>query len=158
MTDEIIHASAVAMGGNGVLLVGPSGSGKSDLALRLIDRGAKLVSDDAVVVSSVDSMPILYGAPNIEGRIEVRGIGICEIDAVSSAPLRIVVELTGEVERLPQANRTTIVGGYHIPLAKLAAFESSAAIKVEYALRAVIDEGRWPVARNVTDEAESSQI
>lgn len=156
--DEIIHASAVAIGGNGILLVGPSGSGKSDLALRLIDRGASLVSDDAVVASAPNAMPILSAAPNIEGRIEVRGVGICDVAAVFSAPLRMIVQLEGEVERMPQDNRTALLSGYDVPLVTLAAFESSAALKVEYALRAVIDEGRWPVARNITTEAESSQI
>lgn len=157
MTDEIIHATAVAVSGHGVLLVGPSGSGKSDLAVRLIDRGAKLVSDDAVVVSSHDSIAMLSAPANIEGRVEIRGVGICKTDAVSLAPLRLVVELVDEVERMPPKNITMIVGRYDVPVAKLAAFENSAAIKIEYALRAVVDEGRWPVARNMTDKAESSQ-
>ena len=158
MTDKIVHATAVAISGHGVLLVGPSGSGKSDLALRLIDRGAKLISDDAVVVSSLDSMLMLSAPANIEGRIEVRGVGICETYAVSSAPLRMAAELVREVERMPSDNLTTTVGGYRVPLTKLAAFESSAAIKIEYALRAVVDGDRWPVASTIADNAESSQI
>ncbi len=158
MTDEIIHATAVAINGHGILLLGPSGSGKSDLAIRLIDRGARLISDDAVVVSSPDATPILKAAPNIEGLIEVRGVGICTIEAVSSAPLRMAIELASEIERMPKENLTTKVAGFDVPLVKFRAFESSSAIKIEYALRTVVDGGRWPVARIVTDKAESHQI
>ncbi|WP_397592634.1 HPr kinase/phosphorylase, partial [Sphingorhabdus sp.] len=97
----MVHGSAVAIHGNGVLLIGPSGSGKSDLSLRLIDRGAKLICDDVVHIESSDSLPQMTCAPNIAGKIEVRGIGICPIDFVHSAPLRLVVQLVQDVDRMP---------------------------------------------------------
>jgi serine kinase of HPr protein (carbohydrate metabolism regulator) len=71
-----IHATCVAIGGQGVLIMGPSGIGKSDLALRLIDRGATLVSDDYTEIELVEGA--LTGRPpaTIAGKIEVRGVGI----------------------------------------------------------------------------------
>lgn len=155
MTDEMLHATAVAIAGNGVLLVGSSGSGKSDLALRLIDRGAKLISDDAVAVATEISGPLLSAAPNIEGLIEVRGVGICAVESIPSAPLRIVVTLNDVMERLPKDGLTVEICGYNIPMINLAAFETSTALKVEYGLRRVVTEDRWPVAKTSTHQPES---
>jgi HPr kinase/phosphorylase len=156
MNVEIRHATAIAITDYGILLVGPSGSGKSDLALRLIDRGAKLVSDDAVAVAAVNSRPVLSAAPNIEGLIEIRGVGICAVQSVASAPLRLVVTLSDEVERLPEDGLAAEICGYNVPTVNLAAFEASAALKVEYALRRIVDEDRWPMANNMTRKPEGS--
>lgn len=149
----MLHATAVAIDGYGVLITGPSGSGKSDLALRLIDRGAKLVSDDAVAIIIERDMPVLAAAPNIETLLEIRGIGIQSVPSIGSAPLRIVVELTEMIERMPPEHRDSVIGGYHVPCVKLASFETSAAIKLEYALRSVVDADQWPVARSETGTA-----
>lgn len=149
----MVHATAVAIDGNGVLIIGPSGSGKSDLALRLIDRGAKLVSDDAVAVSIEQDMLVLFAAPNIETLLEIRGIGIQTVPAIGSAPLRLVAELTETIERMPPQQMVSAIGGFNIPSVKLAPFETSAAIKLEYALRSVVDADRWPVARSKTSTA-----
>ena len=151
----MLHATAVAIDGNGVLLIGPSGSGKSDLALRLIDRGAVLISDDAVELSVAGNQPMLAAAPNIAGKMEIRGVGICLVKSTNFAPLRMVAELANSVDRLPDDNLTTGLAGFDVPLLKLVPFEVSAAIKLEYALRCVVDAGRWPVARIMPDKAES---
>ncbi len=156
MTSEMLHATAVAIAGNAVLLIGPSGSGKSDLALRLIDRGAKLVSDDAVAVATDHSGPMLSAAPNIEGFIEVRGVGICSVESIPSALLRMVVTLNDEIERLPKDGLTFEICGYNVPMVNLVAFETSAALKVEYALRRVVDEDRWPMAKKMMSQSEGS--
>ena len=155
MTPQMLHATAVAIDGNGVLLIGPSGSGKSDLALRLIDRGAMLISDDAVELSVTGKQPMLAAAPNIAGKLEIRGVGICAVDTASCAPLRMVAELATDVDRMPDATVTTVMAGFDVPLLKLVPFEVSAAIKLEYALRSVVDAGQWPVARTIPDKAES---
>ena len=151
----MLHATAVAIDGNGVLLTGPSGSGKSDLALRLIDRGAVLISDDAVELSVAGNQPMLAAAPNIAGKMEIRGVGICQVKSTNCAPLRMVAELSTTADRMPDADITTGMAGFEIPLLKLVPFEVSAAIKLEYALRSVVDAGQWPVARTVPDKAES---
>jgi HPr kinase/phosphorylase len=146
MNAKLLHATAVAIDGCGVLLLGPSGSGKSDLALRLIDRGAKLVSDDAVPVDTKDGLPILTVADNIEGKLEVRGVGICTVAHTPTAPLRLVVQLAQHVERFPQGNLRMTINDFSVPLAQIAPFEASAVIKLEYALRSVVDADIWPVA------------
>lgn len=158
MKFKMLHATAVAIDGYGVLITGLSGSGKSDLALRLIDRGAKLVSDDAVAVIIEKNMPVLCAAPNIETLMEIRGIGIQTVPSIGSAPLRLVVELTEKIERMPSRHVVSAIKGYDAPCVKLDPFETSAAIKLEYALRSVVDAGRWPVARSEIATPESSKI
>jgi HPr kinase/phosphorylase len=132
------HGTCVAIDGEAVLLRGKPGSGKSDLALRLIDGGALLVADDQTELSR-GAGGILARAPAaIAGRLEVRGVGILPCPSVASAPLRLVVDLVpaGEVERLPEAQSC----GYldvPLPLVRLAAFEASAPAKIRIALRAL---------------------
>jgi HPr kinase/phosphorylase len=139
VTQALVHATAVAIDGLGILLVGPSGSGKSDLALRMIDRGGILVSDDVVIVSR-HAMDLFVGvAPNIEGRIEIRGVGICSVPHLMSAPLKIVIALSSDVERMPDDNRMENMLGVDVPYLTLAPFEASAPIKVEMALRRIVD-------------------
>ncbi len=154
----MLHATAVAIDGNGVLISGPSGSGKSDLALRLIDRGAKLVSDDAVAVFIDQDMPVLSAAPNIETLLEIRGIGIQTVPFIVSAPLRLVVELTEKIDRMPARHTDSAIAGFNVPSTNLAPFETSAAIKLEYALRSVVDADRWPMARSEIATPESNKI
>jgi len=141
----MVHGSAIAIHGSGVLLLGPSGSGKSDLALRLVDRGAKLICDDVVHIENNNSLPQLACVPNIAGKIEVRGIGICPIDFVDSAPLRLVVQLAQHVDRMPPEHQRITIAGYSTPIFKLSPFQPSSAIKVEWALRSVIDAGLLPL-------------
>ncbi len=153
---DIVHGSAVAIGGNGLLLLGPSGSGKSDLALRLIDRGAVLISDDIVVVETRDDLPVLVAAPNILGKIEVRGVGICSMEFIPSAPLRLVVVFSDNYDRMPPEDQRTSVSGFSIPVIALDPFEPSSAIKLELAMRSAIDAGLLPVARRTAAAHESS--
>lgn len=75
-TMETVHATTIAIDGAGVLLRGPSASGKSDLALRLIDDGARLVADDRTVLALRDGIVEASAPPSIRGKIEVRGLGI----------------------------------------------------------------------------------
>ena len=84
---QMLHGTAISIGGHGVLIMGESGSGKSDLALRLIDRGAILISDDVVFLETRDNAPILTVAPNIVGKIEVRGVGIFDVSHLGTAQI-----------------------------------------------------------------------
>ena len=135
MSAELLHATAVAINGEGVLLSGQSGSGKSDLALRLIDRGAVLISDDGVLVEPGDPHPTLRTAPNIAGMIEMRGVGIVKMPFADGVPLRLVVDMGDAPKRLPPDNPTTSIAGHDITCLKLLSFEASAPLKVEHALR-----------------------
>ena len=137
---EQIHATCVDIGGAGVLLRGPSGSGKSDLALRLIDSGARLVADDRTELVLRDhegEQRVIASAPvEIAGKIEARGLGILAVDALSETPLALVVDLVDakNVERVPEPATFDILG-LSIPLIRLDPFEASAPAKLRAALK-----------------------
>lgn len=132
MTD-LIHATAVGIDGRAVLLTGPSGAGKSDLALRLIDRGAVLVSDDQVMLETEDHRLLASAPASIAGRMEVRGIGIVAMPHQSRVPVAIVIDLSEEPERMPHP-RTQALCGIAVPLIALRPFEASTPVKVAHAL------------------------
>jgi serine kinase of HPr protein (carbohydrate metabolism regulator) len=152
---QMLHGTAISIGGHGVLIMGESGSGKSDLALRLIDRGAILISDDVVFLETHDNVPILTVAPNIAGKIEVRGVGISSVDFLASAPLRLIVQFIDAPDRLPEDIARASIGDYVVPVSRLNPFEHSSAIKVEYALRAVLDSGVLPECVSVKESLPS---
>ena len=134
LSSETHHASTVAVDGRAVLITGPSGSGKSDLALRLLDRGFTLVSDDQTIVRREGSKLIASAPPNIAGKLEIRGVGIVDMDTVKDVPLALVVQLTSEIERLPDERRERPVLGVKLPLVSVDALTASAASKVALAL------------------------
>ena len=132
---ETVHATCVAFDGHGVLLRGPPGSGKSDLAARAIDAGARLVADDRVTLVR-RSVSIVASAPlSIRGMIELRGLGILRIDAEEESPLALVADLVApdRIERLPEPDRCVLLG-IDLPLVRLAPFEASALTKLRFAL------------------------
>lgn len=142
-TDRLLlHATAVAIDGRAVLLRGASGSGKSDLALRLIDAGARLVADDQSELCREGDRVIVRAPATIAGLIEVRGVGIMRLDALAEAPLALIVDLVQpeKIERLP-ARRTERVLGLALPLISVTPFEASAAAKLRLALRACTGPG-----------------
>ncbi len=153
-----LHATAIAMGGMAALIRGPSGSGKSDLALRCLalppgpftPRRMQLVSDDycelyaetaqpagtADTVQTSERAALYVRAPaNIAGLIEVRGVGIIEIEPVASARACLIADLVDKavVERLPDSSSAQIEG-YELPLLRLDPFEGSAPLKLSLAL------------------------
>ncbi|TVV72551.1 HPr kinase/phosphorylase [Sphingomonas solaris] len=139
MTDDArtIHATTIAIrhgeDWRAVLLTGRSGSGKSDLALRLIDRGAMLVADDYTDLRRDGDRLIATPPPRIAGQIEVRGIGIVAMAHLAEAPVAMVAVLDGVVERMPEPVAHTLAG-VTVPGTVIAPFEASAAIRVERAL------------------------
>jgi serine kinase of HPr protein (carbohydrate metabolism regulator) len=134
LSAETVHASTVASEGRAVLITGPSGSGKSDLALRLLDRGFTLVSDDQTIVTRVDDRLIASAPPRIAGKLEIRGIGIVEMDNVSAVPVALLVELTSDIQRLPDDSRERSILGVPLPLVSIDAMAASAQSKVALAL------------------------
>lgn len=134
LSSEVLHASCVAKDGRAILISGRSGAGKSDLALRLIDRGAKLVSDDYTVVRRVNGRLLASAPQNIEGKIEVRGIGVVALDAVRDVPVCLAVDLDRAVERLPELHDPLVIAGMKVPVIGLNGLEASAPVKVELAL------------------------
>jgi len=134
LSSENLHATTVAVDGRAVLISGPSGSGKSDLALRMLDRGFTLVSDDRTIVRKEGSRLIASAPATIKGKLEVRGVGIVEIDNVGDVPLALVVELTSDIERLPDDSRERLILGIGLPLINVDATIASAPSKVALAL------------------------
>lgn len=130
-----VQGTSVALDGIGLLLRGPSGSGKSDLALRLIDGGAVLVADDLtrlvrrgghLFASLPDEAPA-----ETRGRLELRGLGLVPVPSVASAPLGLVVDLKpqAEIERLPESQRWQCLGVI-LPVVAIDPMTASAAAKL----------------------------
>lgn len=135
ISSDRLHATCVAVGGLGVLLTGRPGAGKSDLAMRLIDRGAELVADDVTIVTRRDAGLIASVPDAIAGTMEVRGLGLLTVPALAHAPVVLLVDLDGEGERLPPVDETRHVAGLALPVLRLDSRPASAPIKVEWALR-----------------------
>lgn len=138
LSSETLHASCVAIDGHAVLIEGRSGSGKSDLALRLIDRGAKLVSDDYTLVTRSGSALVATAPERIAGKIEVRGVGVVDIAPLTEAPVALVLTIEDQPERLPEPGATRRIAGVPIPVHPIAALEGTAAIKAELILKQVL--------------------
>ena len=131
-----LHATCIVIEETGVLLRGPSGSGKSDLALRLIDQGAALVADDQVLLRREDE-DVLADPPDIlAGLLEVRGLGILKFPYRLGVPVGLVVDLVEApgVERMPEPETLSLLDKT-MPLYRIAAREPSAPIKVRLAVR-----------------------
>ncbi len=134
LSSETIHASSVAIDGRAVLITGPSGSGKSDLALRLLDRGFALVSDDQTIVKKTGARLTASAPPTIRGKLEIRGVGIVTMDQIDDQRVALVVELTSDIQRLPDDSRERPIMGVPVPLISVDAMSASAASKVALAL------------------------
>ena len=125
-----LHASCAALDGAGVLLIGPPGSGKSDLLLRLLDRGFGLVADDRVDIED----GVACAPDALAGLIEVRGVGIMRLPFLRRAPLALVVAM-GRGERLPEPERRL-----GLPLVRVDPAQASAPERVVAALRCALGE------------------
>jgi HPr kinase/phosphorylase len=125
---ERVHATAVAVGTRAVLIRGPSGSGKSDLALRclglprssLVPEAVNLVADDQVLLTRQGLALVASAPPTLRGKLEVRGVGILRQD--------------GPIERYPDPWPNARILGFDIPMLHLAPFESSSALKLVTAI------------------------
>ena len=135
LSSETLHASCVALDGRAVLIEGRSGAGKSDLTLRLIDRGATLVSDDYTLVVRKDGVLRASAPDRIAGKIEVRGIGVVPMEFVSDVPVALLVSIAPTPIRMPVTAERRRIAGVDVAVVALPALEPSAPIKVELALR-----------------------
>ncbi|PCI31847.1 MAG: hypothetical protein COB54_08980 [Alphaproteobacteria bacterium] len=136
----LIHATGIWLDGKGVLLRGPSGSGKSELALRLMGLGAELVGDDYVEVSRAQGgLVIMKAPPNISGLIEVRHVGILAVPFRPMAEVDLVLDLVSrrkvaQLDRLPE-QKTTLIEAVAVPCLDFDALAAAAPEKLRAALK-----------------------
>ncbi len=133
MSEVIANVSCVAMRGRGMLITGPSGSGKSSLALALMDRGAELIGDDGVTLAQVGELVVATPPPNTEGLIEIRNVGLLEVPT-ARAPVAIVINLASEAERLPLGHGSAVLLGREVPQVDLYPDTPFLALRAEAAL------------------------
>ncbi len=136
-----VHASVVAIEGKAVLLRGPSGSGKSDLALRLMDQGAKLVSDDYVELHTDNSHISATPPDTIRGLMEIRGVGLIKFPCLNKADLALALDLVpaAQIERLPVRQNRLYVDGVSVPLFKMDGLAASAPARIRILLENLDD-------------------
>lgn len=156
----LVHATTIMLGGAAkpfkgpehaaVLIMGPPGSGKSDLALRLIERGARLISDDQTALFVQDGRLFAEAPPPIRGFLEMRGLGVITLEAAGPSPLGLAVEidLAHDIARMPEpayyAPPTSLGPATRVPLIRLKPFEASAPTKVVAAASALEIAGPGP--------------
>jgi len=139
---QLVTGTSVAFAGHAVLLTGASASGKSDLALRLIEAGGSLIADDVTELYCREQRLWVRfpesGPVDLRGRLEVRGLGIMPVRMMADPlPLILVAELVvpSVIERLPEPDLAKY-GGLNVALVKLAPFEASAVAKLRLAVGA----------------------
>jgi len=135
---EKVPGTCVEVEGLGVLFRGPTGSGKSDLALRLIDGGARLIADDYTELSSESAILMARAPETIRDLLEVRGIGILKIGGALQAELGVVIDLVtaDQVERRPEDESIELLG-IQVPLFRLTPLEASCPAKVRLVVRQI---------------------
>jgi HPr kinase/phosphorylase len=110
-TAETLHASCVAVDGKGLLILGPSGSGKSSLALEMIALGARLVADDQVALSRRGAALVARCPGPLSGMIEARGVGLLRCDPLPQTEIALVADLgAAETARLPEKHAIVLLG------------------------------------------------
>ena len=132
-SETLFNVSCVAMRGRGILIMGEPGSGKSSLALALMDRGAELIGDDGVTLTQVGELIVATPPEATEGLIEIRNVGLLEVPT-ARAPVAIVIDLTPAAERLPLGHGAALLLGREVPQVELYPDTPALALRAEAAL------------------------
>ena len=127
------QATCVAIGGRGVMIEGPAGSGKSSLALALIDRGAVLIGDDGMLLEVRDGTLWALPPPNIAGLLEIRNVGIVTVPA-GEAPVALVLRLDPAAPRQPERAEEALLAGVAVPVIRLWPDTPGLPLRAEWAL------------------------
>ncbi|APE29200.1 HPr kinase/phosphorylase [Aurantiacibacter gangjinensis] len=133
MSTTLPNVSCVAMRGRAMLITGGPGSGKSSLALALMDRGAELIGDDGVTLAQVGELVVATPPPNTEGLIEIRNVGLLEVPT-ARAPVAIVINLDPDAERLPLGHGAAMLLGKEVPQVDLYPDTPALPLRAEAAL------------------------
>lgn len=132
----LLHsATCVALGDRALLIEGAPGSGKSMLALTLIDRGAVLIGDDGVTLEKRGDRLIASPPPNIAGLLEVRNLGLLQFPVASDIPVALVLRIDREAPRFIEEAERVELGGVDLPLVRVWPGGSELALKAELALK-----------------------
>lgn len=134
LSSDTVHATTVVRSDHAVMIGGKSGSGKSDVALQLIDRGYTLVSDDQTMLSCKDDELYASAPPSISGKMEIRGLGIVDMPVKEDVRVCLYVALGESPDRLPPDGDTEQLMGCDIPRMALMGNSPSAAIRIDMAL------------------------
>ena len=134
VSSTLANVTCVAIGGRGLLIEGPAGSGKSSLALALIDRGAVLVGDDGVTLESQGDRLWALPPPNTAGLIEVRNLGLMTLPT-ASAQLALVVRLDRAAPRFIEHAAMAMIERHALPAVALWPDTPALALRSEYALK-----------------------
>ena len=129
----ILHAGLISLARRGVLITGPPGAGKSDLALRALEAGFQLVADDRTIVWTSAGRLFGRAPPAIAGLIEARGLDIVRTTFLPLVEIVLVCACVETVERLPEPGSETILG-LAVPRIEIRPLEASAPAKLRYAL------------------------
>ncbi len=113
------QASCVAIGNRALLIEGGPGSGKSSLALALIDRGAVLIGDDSVLLEVCGSELLARPHPQTRGLLEVRGLGLLPFPLCDQAPVALVIRLSLDAPRYRDSPEMWEFSGVTLPLIQL---------------------------------------
>ena len=130
---DLLGVTAIAIGGRGLILRGPPGSGKSSLALALIDRGARLIGDDGVQVQALGDRLVAHPPPNIAGKLEIRNVGLVDLPP-ESAPIALILELDDDPPRFRENADSIDLFGMKIPAIGFCPGEIAPAQRAEWAL------------------------
>ena len=132
------HGTTVEISGTGIFIRGGSGAGKSDLAIRLMEKGAKLVADDYTELTAKKDQLIATAPEKIKGLVEAYGIGLISVDCTQKTQIKLVVQLAegNEMERMPEA-QTTLIEGISLPVVFLCAKHASATAKLALYLKSL---------------------
>jgi serine kinase of HPr protein (carbohydrate metabolism regulator) len=128
-------ATCVAIAGRGVLIEGPSGSGKSALALALIDRGAQLVGDDGVILAAHNGRLIATPHPRTRGLLEIRNLGLVQLEPCAQSRIALLITLDPAAPRYIEHAASVEREGVAIPQVAIWPDAAPSALKVEYALQ-----------------------
>ncbi|KMS59571.1 HPr kinase [Novosphingobium barchaimii LL02] len=128
------QSTCIAIAGRAVLIEGPPGSGKSSLALALIDRGAELIGDDSVLFKADGRRLIAMPHPHTRGLMEVRNLGVLPFPCIDDVPVALVLRLDSAAPRYIETPERFTIAGIELPLVRLWPEGGSLALKAELAL------------------------
>lgn len=137
LSSETIQGACVAIDGRGVLIEARDDLQRTDLLLRLLDRGAVLVSDARTACTRRGDALLAAPPAGSGGRIEVRGIGAIAMESLADAQVALIAVVLEAAPRLPEDRRFRNIAGVAVPVLALGPSEPAAPIKVEYALKAL---------------------